>query len=124
MATKESYFRFNGSLYNQIDGVAMGSPLGPSLANAFLSCHEKNWLNNCPQGFKPVFYRRYVDDIFILFKSNDHLKYFQDFVNFRYINMSFSMETKKENKLSFLDIEVIREQGKFTYNHNLWKTYF
>ena len=27
--------------------------------------------------------------------------------------MSFSMESKKENKLSFLDIEVIREQGKF-----------
>ena len=28
--------------------------------------------------------------------------------------MSFSMETKKGNKLSFLDVEVIREQGKFT----------
>ena len=92
----------------------MGSPLGPSLANAFLSYYEKNWLNNCPQGFKPVFYRRYVDDIFLLFKSNDHLKYFQDFLNSCHINMSFSMETEKENKLSFLDVEVIREQGKFT----------
>ena len=28
--------------------------------------------------------------------------------------MSFSMETEKENKLSFLDVEIIREQGKFT----------
>ena len=28
--------------------------------------------------------------------------------------MSFSMETEKENKLSFLDAEVICEQGKFT----------
>ena len=28
--------------------------------------------------------------------------------------MSFSMETEKENQLSFLDVEVIREQGKFT----------
>ena len=28
--------------------------------------------------------------------------------------MSFSMEAEKENKLSFLDVEVIREQGKFT----------
>ena len=28
--------------------------------------------------------------------------------------MSFSMETRKENKLSFLDVEIIREQGKFT----------
>ena len=114
LATKESYFIFNGLLYKQIDGVAMGSPLGPSLANAFLSYHEKNWLNNCPQGFKPVIYRPYVDDIFVLFKSNDHLKYFQDFLNSCHINMSFSMETEKENKLSFLDVEVIREQGKFT----------
>ena len=31
-----------------------------------------------------------------------------------HINMSFSMETEKENKLSFLDVEVICEQGKFT----------
>ena len=114
LATKESYFIFNGLLYKQIDGVAMGSPLGPSLANAFLSYHEKNWLNNCPQGFKPVFYRRYVDDIFILFKSNDHLKYFQDFLNSCHINMSFSMETEKENKLFFLDVKIIREQGKFS----------
>ena len=41
LATKESYFIFNGLLYKQIDGVAMGSPLGHSLANALLSYHEK-----------------------------------------------------------------------------------
>ena len=64
---------FNGLFYKQNDGVAMGSPLGPALPNSYLSYHEKNWLNNCPQGFKSVFYRRYVYDIFILFKSNDHL---------------------------------------------------
>ena len=92
----------------------MGSPLGPSLADAFLSYHEKNWLKNCLQGFKPVFYRSYIDDIFIVFKSNDHLKCFQDFLNSCHINMSFSMETEKENKLSFLDVEIIRKQGKFT----------
>ena len=55
LATKESYFIFNGLLYKQIDGVAMSSPLEPSFANAFLLYYEKNWLNNCPQEFKPVF---------------------------------------------------------------------
>ena len=39
--TKESYFIFNGLLYKQIDGIAMGSSLGPSLANAFLLHHKK-----------------------------------------------------------------------------------
>ena len=69
LATKEYYFIFNGLLYKQTDGVAMGSPPGSALANALLSYQEKNWLNI----YKPIFYRRYVDDFFILFKSNDHL---------------------------------------------------
>ena len=39
---------FNNKIYIQEDGVAMGSPLGPILANIFLSRHEENWLNKCP----------------------------------------------------------------------------
>ena len=111
LATKEFYFILNSLLYKHIDGVAVASPLGPSLANAFLSYHENNWLNNCPQGFKPVFNQLYVD-IFILFKSNDHLKYFQDFLYSCHISMSFSMETEKEYK--FLNIEIMHKRGIFT----------
>ena len=75
---------------------------------------KKNWLNSCPQGFKRVFYRRYVDDIFVLFNLNDHLKHFQEFLNSGHINMSFFMDTERQNKFSFLDIEVICELGKFS----------
>ena len=60
---------FNGQLYKQVDEVAMGSPLGPTLANVFLVHFEKNWLQNCPSDFKPHSYRRYVNDIFVLFIS-------------------------------------------------------
>ena len=69
LATKESYFVFNGHLYKQVDGVAVGSPLGPTLANTFLVHFEKNWLQNCPSDFKPHDYRQYVNDIFVLFMS-------------------------------------------------------
>ena len=44
LAIKNCHFIFNGKCYDQIDGVAMGSPLGPLLANIFLSFHETNWL--------------------------------------------------------------------------------
>ena len=37
VATKGQLFQFNGTLYEQTDGVAMGSPLGPLLANVFMS---------------------------------------------------------------------------------------
>ena len=62
LLTKDLYFIFN-ILYKQIDGAAMGSPLGPSLANAFLAHHEQNWLDSCPLEYRPSYYRRYVDDI-------------------------------------------------------------
>ena len=63
LATTESLILFNGSYFQQIDGVAMGSPLGPTLANIFLCYHEQNWLN-CPTEFKPLYYKLYVGDIF------------------------------------------------------------
>ena len=69
LLTKDLYFIFN-ILYKQIDGAAMGSPLGPSLANAFLAHHEQNWLDSCPLEYRPSYYRRYVDDIFGFSNTN------------------------------------------------------
>ena len=34
-AVTSSTFKFNDVYYKQVDGVAMGSPLGPALANFF-----------------------------------------------------------------------------------------
>ena len=75
-ALQNNFFNFKGKTYKQIDGVAMRSPLGPTLANAFLCFHEQVWLNYCPYEFKPVYYRRYVDDILVLFRSPDYLEIF------------------------------------------------
>ena len=38
LSVKSSFFLINGVYYKQIDSVAMGSPLGPTLANIFLTC--------------------------------------------------------------------------------------
>ena len=62
LATKESYFISNGKLYKHVDGVVMGSHLGPTLANAFLLYFEKYWLQRSPSNFKPHYYRQNVDD--------------------------------------------------------------
>ena len=73
LAVKNCHFIFNGKFYDQVGGVAMGSSLGPLLANIFLSFHEIKWLNDCPVQFKPLYYRRYVDDYFVVFRSCDHI---------------------------------------------------
>ena len=80
LAVKNCHFIFNGKFYDQIDGVAMGSPLGPLLANIFLSFHETNWLKDCPFEFKPLYYRRYVDDSFI---ALNHVTIFYHFLKWK-----------------------------------------
>ena len=68
----DNHFMFNGRLYHQIDGEAMRSPLGPSLANLFMCALEKIYLNGCHLQFiKPILYRRYDDDTFCLYKNED-----------------------------------------------------
>ena len=67
-AVKSLTFMFNDDYYKKVDGVAMESPLGPTLANLFSMYYEIKWFEDCPQQFKPQFYHRYVEDIFIMFK--------------------------------------------------------
>ena len=59
VATKGQLSKFNGSLYEQIDGVAMGSPLGPLLANVFMSSIEEKL---DVERKLPSYCYRYVDD--------------------------------------------------------------
>ena len=59
VSTKNQLFQFEGVLYEQVDGVAMDSPLGPLMANAFM-CNIEEQLTN--QNKMPNFYKRYVDD--------------------------------------------------------------
>ncbi|VDN39810.1 unnamed protein product [Dibothriocephalus latus] len=57
-------FLFDSQIYRQIDGVAMGSPLGPLLADIFIGKLEKFQLNDQIHMLKH--YGRYVDDIFLI----------------------------------------------------------
>ena len=48
LATQESYFMFNNILYKQKNSVTMGSPLGLTMGNVFISFHELKWFEQCP----------------------------------------------------------------------------
>ena len=77
----ESLVLFDQEFYKHHDGVAMGSPLGPTLASVFLCYHEKIWLQNFSSEFKPVIYGRYVGDTFLLFHSKHRIERFRNYLN-------------------------------------------
>ena len=75
LATTNQLFQLNGTLYEQVEGVAMGSPLGPLLANTFMcsreeKLEEKNEL--------PSFYKRYVDDTLTIMPDLNKANIFLD----------------------------------------------
>ena len=84
----------------------MGSWLGPSLPNVFLRFHEQIWFHDCPEDFKCVYYRRYVDDIFALFCSPYHLEKFTSYLNSKHKNIKLSYDTESSNSLPVLDILI------------------
>ena len=56
------------TLYNNIDGATIYSPLAPALANIFMGFHKSKWLNEYNLN-KPKFYLRYADDILAAFDN-------------------------------------------------------
>ena len=116
LAMEETCFIFDGKLYKQCDGVSMGSPLGPDYANSFMSYHEKIWLDECPDDIKPIKYRRYVDDIFVLCRDREHHEKFKEYMNSKHENISFTDELEENNLLPFLDVAVTRTDDGFATN--------
>ena len=94
-ATSQTNFLFNGNMYDQVDGVAMGLPLAPILANIFMGYHEKEWIRNYNYGGLH-YYKRYVNDIFAVFETKDHALSFYNYINRQHRNIKFTMETKKK----------------------------
>ena len=71
----------------------MGSPLVPVLANPFMGHHEQHWLIQ-KEALSVLFYKRYVDDIFCMFKTSEQADTFLDFLNTRHKNIKFTTEKK------------------------------
>ena len=91
----------------------MGSPLSPTLTNMFLCHFEEQWMSDCPIDYKPISYRRYVDDTFLLSSSELHVTKFLNYTNSKHRNIKVTVEREENNSLSFLDIKIVRDGGKF-----------
>ncbi|BHF57766.1 hypothetical protein SprV_0100071200 [Sparganum proliferum] len=100
-----TYFTFNGQIYEQIQGAPMGSPISGYLAEAVLQELETRVF----QANKPKFWMRYVDDTFFILHrdAKDNFKRELDSV---FPQIQFTMEEETNGMLSFLDVQVSRQE--------------
>ena len=76
LSVLNSFFAFNGKFHKQIEGLGMGLPLVPTCANIFMCFHESSWLADCSSDFRPIIYKRYIDDTFMFFTHKEQALFF------------------------------------------------
>ena len=90
----------------------MDSPLGSILANAFLCHFEKQWLSEYPPDNLPKVFKRYVEDIFVMFLCQSHLKDFVNYMNTKHPNIKFTSEFEENDSFFFLDVKTTRRNNQ------------
>ena len=105
-------FFFQGAFYDQTDGVAMGSPLGPVFSNLFMSYYETMWLNTFCK-CEMILYRRCIDDIICPFNCQSDADKFFEFLNRHHPNIKFTFEKQVNKHISFLDVLITNDADQF-----------
>ena len=88
-ATSSVEFSFNDTMYKKTDGVAVGSPLGPALANIFVGNYEEKLFS---QTQKSPTYFRFVDDKFAVFVHEAEADEFLTKLNCLHPSLTFERE--------------------------------
>ncbi|XP_022823922.1 uncharacterized protein LOC111354606 [Spodoptera litura] len=95
------YFLWRGEYYLQVNGVAMGSPLAPVVANIYMEWFEGQALASAP--VRPRHWWRYVDDVFAIV-NREHVAEFVGHLNSVHGSIQFTTEEEREGMLPFLDV--------------------
>ena len=91
----------------------MSSPLGPTMAEYYMSSLETFLLNQTKISNR-LFYVRYEDDILTVFKSNNHIRHFINRLQNNSV-LKITSEQQQNNSFHFLDVQ-------FTITENIIET--
>ena len=108
MLTSGVEFSFDDVMYRQIDGVSMGSPLGPVLANIFVGFYE----SEVPKSSWPPFYCRFVDDVFSWFNCRSDSDNMLFLLNNLHPSLKFTCEHEQSGKLPYMDVLVEKSDAE------------
>ena len=102
-----TYFKFQGNIYQQKFGTAMGSPVSPLIANLYMENLEQKAITTSSPDIRPRFWKRYVDDILAVIPKNA-IHQFKDHLNSidPTNSIKFTHEEMEANHIPFLDADL------------------
>ena len=113
-ACTKTVFSFNSKFYKQINGVSMGSPFWPVLANIIMTELESTIVKELVDKSLVKLYMRYVNDTLLLVKDKD-INYIQKRLNSFDKNIKFTVDTFRNGNIHFLDIKVNKNHTDIYY---------
>lgn len=61
--------------------IPVGLSPGQTFASIFMAFYKRNWLENCPLQMALIFFGRYVDDCFAIFRYPNYSVEFFSYLN-------------------------------------------
>ena len=105
LCMKNVHFTYDGKIYIQIDGVVMGSPFGPLLANIFMISLEEAILPSIKKHI--AHWKRYVDDTHPYIDPSK-IELVLEKLNSHHPNIQFTHGIEENQKITFLDVLITR----------------
>ena len=94
LVLKHNYFEFNGQIFLQQQGTAMGMRIAPNYAIIFMHKIETKLLQKSP--LQPTFFKRFIDDIFLIWPhGEEQLQKFLEMINTHHKMIKFTEEHSK-----------------------------
>ena len=104
-----NFFQYEGEVFWQHEGIAMGTSCAPAVANLYLAAYEQKILDAAIQEGL-VFYGRYIDDIYLIFHGNvEDTRRFLAKLSPPKLEILWEVST---SCLPFLDVETRLMEGK------------
>ena len=100
-------FKFNNRFLKQVDGCTMGGPLSVTFSDIYIVKME----NDVVIPSKPIFYLRFVDDIYNRRKLGDNFLF--DRFNNYHLNIKLTIEV---NPSKVLDTKLTNINGAYKFN--------
>lgn len=119
-ATSKTHFIFNNKMYVQHEGVSMGAPLAPVIADIFMVHLETTLMDKLMQA--GVYeWHRYVDDTFVLIDPNTKVEDILSILNEFHLSIKFTHKIEENDRLEFLDVQVIRSSKKQAFETTIYR---
>lgn len=112
LVLQHNYVEFDGKYYHQVTGTAMGTPVAVCFASLFVAAREAELFDRwrIDQRPLPTYYRRFIDDIIIIWDRHDGVQEFLEDV--QHLHPALKMETSVSNdSVHFMDLEFLHTGG-------------